>query len=87
MYLQVSDTISLSLCFLSGSSLIIIVSVVLLLFIVGLVSCVVMFCMKRQARAKGGVLRGICCPCISLSESCIDENHVISCFAVNDIVV
>ncbi len=75
MYLQVSDTISLSLCFLSGSSLIIIVSVVLL-FIVGLVSCVVMFCMKRQARAKGGVLHGICCPCISLSESCIDENQL-----------
>ncbi len=48
--------ISLSLCLLSGSSLIIVVSVVLLLFIVGLVSCVVTVCMKHQARAKGGVL-------------------------------
>ncbi|XP_058647402.1 CMRF35-like molecule 2 isoform X2 [Onychostoma macrolepis] len=44
-----SDSPSVS----NGSSLIIIVSVVLLLLIVGLVSCIVTVCMKRQARAKG----------------------------------
>ncbi|RXN11632.1 polymeric immunoglobulin receptor-like protein [Labeo rohita] len=38
---------------ITGSSLIIVVSVVLILLILGLIPCIVTFCKKHQARAKG----------------------------------
>ncbi|RXN33112.1 polymeric immunoglobulin receptor-like protein [Labeo rohita] len=50
---QIDSYTEVNLTVISGSSLIIVVSVVLILLILGIVPCIVTFCKKHQARVKG----------------------------------